>query len=211
MRSIGHQTSNLPPHVPVMVLPGAVLFPHALMPLFIFEPRYRAMLRHCLERDRMFCVAMMKDGISEARRPEDFHHVAGVGLVRACVGHEDGTSHLMLQGLARVEVRGFPQDVPFRIVEVRELKCPTKPAEETRDLCAAILERCASLTPSGISAREEFDEQLADVREPGLLCDMVAHTFLHVPQHRQAVLEALDPVARLQVTLQALGAEASGV
>ncbi|MFL6597797.1 MAG: LON peptidase substrate-binding domain-containing protein, partial [Chthoniobacterales bacterium] len=44
---------TLPKQLPVMPLPGAVLFPHALLPLYIFEPRYRKMLEHALQRHRM--------------------------------------------------------------------------------------------------------------------------------------------------------------
>ena len=42
---------SFPGSAPVMVLGGATLFPRGYMPLFIFEPRYRAMLNHALERD----------------------------------------------------------------------------------------------------------------------------------------------------------------
>ena len=76
---------------PSMVLPGTQLFPNALLPLFIFEPRYRAMLAHALAGPRMFCVASVKPGVLEAADDDDLHSVSGVGLVRACVGKEDGT------------------------------------------------------------------------------------------------------------------------
>ena len=51
---------TLPEQLPVMPLPGAVLFPHALLPLYIFEPRYRKMLEHALRKHRMFCVTLIK-------------------------------------------------------------------------------------------------------------------------------------------------------
>src|SRR5437867_1685310 len=119
-----------------MVLPGAHLFPNAILPLFIFEPRYREMLAWSLDQQRMFCIAPMKPGISEARSPEDFHHIVGLGLVRACVGHEDGTSHLALQGLARVKITGFLQETPFRIAELRELRSQPVDASEGEELAA---------------------------------------------------------------------------
>src|SRR6476469_3803036 len=50
----------LPEQVPVMPLPGAVLFPHALLPLYIFEARYQEMLKHALARHRMFAIATLK-------------------------------------------------------------------------------------------------------------------------------------------------------
>ena len=66
------------------------------------------MLAHCLAGHRMFCVALMKPGENGSNSSEDhFFHVAGCGLVRACVGREDGTSNLILQGLRRVRFHRF--------------------------------------------------------------------------------------------------------
>src|SRR5437660_9967279 len=105
----------LPKQLPVMPLPGAVLFPHALLPLYIFEPRYRQMLQHALEQHRIFCVTLIKPSCPEWHAPEDFFHVATAGLIRACVGGDDGTAKLMLQGLQRVRLAGFEQEAPFLI------------------------------------------------------------------------------------------------
>jgi Lon protease-like protein len=88
---------DLPDEIPVMPLPGAVLFPHALLPLYIFEPRYREMLDRALQNHRMFCVTLVKPSCTDWFAAEDFFHVASVGLIRACVGRGDGTSNLILQ------------------------------------------------------------------------------------------------------------------
>src|SRR4051812_36509625 len=164
-----------------MVLPEAHLFPNALLPLYIFEPRYRQMLAWSLEQHRMFCIAPMKPGISEARSIADFHHTVGLGLVRACVGRDDGTSHLVLQGLARVRIIGFLQDAPFRIAEMREL--PSKPTDpqESEELTAQLLEVCTLLRASGATVPEALDKQLAQIEDPATLSDIIAHTFLRDP------------------------------
>src|SRR6266576_1189601 len=104
---------KLPDQVPVMPLPGAVLFPHALLPLYIFEGRYREMLEHALHHHRMFSVTLIKPSCPDWQAPEDFFHLATVGLIRACVGRGDGTSNLILQGLQRVRFAGFEQEAPF--------------------------------------------------------------------------------------------------
>src|SRR5437588_2593695 len=85
---------------PVMTLPNATLFPQALLPLYIFEPRYRRMLTDALKSNRMFSVAMQHPG----RSRETPCSVAGLGLIRVAVDHDDGTSHLILQGLSRIEL-----------------------------------------------------------------------------------------------------------
>ncbi|MFM1769968.1 MAG: hypothetical protein RJA22_2497 [Verrucomicrobiota bacterium] len=108
---------QLPSEVPVMTLPSATLFPQALLPLYIFEPRYRHMLADMLQGQRMFSVAMQKPGLTR----EAPCSVAGLGLIRVSVDHEDGTSHLILQGLARVELVGTVQTRPYRVAQIRAL------------------------------------------------------------------------------------------
>ena len=109
---------DLPSEVPVMTLPSATLFPQALLPLYIFEPRYRHMLSDSLKSNRMFSVAMQKPG----RTRETPFPVAGLGLIRVSVDHEDGTSHLILQGITRVELRETVQTKPYRVQAIRPLQ-----------------------------------------------------------------------------------------
>jgi ATP-dependent Lon protease len=71
----------LPEQAPVMPLPGALLFPHALLPLYIFEPRYGEMLDHALARERMFCVTLIKPDRLQWKSADDFFHVATIGLI----------------------------------------------------------------------------------------------------------------------------------
>lgn len=190
-----------------MALPNAVLFPNALLPLYIFEPRYRAMLTHCLEQQRMFCIGHMRPGVSEARSMADLYPVAGLGLVRACVERGDGTSHLVLQGLARVRFRGVVQDAPFRIVEIQALSRGTGKLEHARELISEILELCSSLEP-GVNVGENLQGQLANISEPDVLADIVAHTFLRDSHARQEVLEALSVQERLETLIRHLRTEA---
>src|SRR5204863_7997007 len=111
---------KLPREVQVMTLPNETLFPQALLPLYIFEPRYRQMLADALHSNRMFSVAMRRPGSSrETPLP-----VAGVGLIRVSVGHKDGTSHLILQGLSRVELQEAVRYKPYRVQRIRPLPTP---------------------------------------------------------------------------------------
>src|ERR1700757_4736287 len=111
---------KIPREVPVMTLPNATLFPQAFLPLYIFEPRYRQMLVDSLHTTRMFTVAMQKPG----RTRETPSPVAGLGLIRVSVGHQDGTSHLVLQGIARVELVETVRYKPYRVQRIRPLSSP---------------------------------------------------------------------------------------
>ena len=210
MNSITDQKLNLPSNAPVMVLPGAHLFPNAMLPLYVFEPRYRQMLAWSLEQHRMFCIAPMKPGISEARAIGDFHHVVGLGLVRACVGRDDGTSHLVLQGIARVRITGILQEKPFRIAEMRELLSEPAEPREREGLTTKLLELCALLRAGGATVPEALDKQLAQIEDPAILSDIIAHTFLRDSEHRQAVFEELNAAARSRLLIRYLLGEMPG-
>ena len=198
---------ELPAEVPVMVLPGALLFPNALLPLYIFEPRYRAMLAHALAGPRMFCVAQTRPGVAEARSEKDFFHVAGVGLVRACVGKEDGTSNLILQGLARVRMTGFAQTRPFRIAEVEEIRSVGGDSVAAEALGRKVLELCERFKEGGAQIPGQLDTFLSHLTDLGMLADLVAHTFVADPFARQQMLEEPDVSARLRLLIRALSGE----
>lgn len=209
VKSIENQTLNLPSEAPIMVLSGTLLFPHALLPLYIFEPRYRAMLAHALEKDRVFCIAQPRLGVEEPEDPQDFCDVSTLGLVRACVGREDGTSHLVLQGLSRVRFRGFVQTRPFRVAQIQELRSWPGDSTTVGPLMGELLALCAECPLGAPEDREKFEEQLGKIKEPGVFADIVAHTFLREPLHRQEVLDVLDVPERLRSVMRYLRAEMS--
>ena len=195
---------TIPDEAPVMVLPGAVLFPSGIMPLRIFERRYRAMLEWALDHDRMFCIALMKPGITEAVTEDQFFHTAGVGLVSASVTQGDGTSKLMLQGLARVRFTGFSQVTPFRIAKLRPVRPLAGDPDEAAELAGDIRDQCADLPGRGASLPESFVEMLGRISDPAALADAVAHSLIGDPFERQVLLEERDPAARLRAILRLL-------
>ncbi|MEM7699073.1 MAG: LON peptidase substrate-binding domain-containing protein, partial [Verrucomicrobiota bacterium] len=83
---------EVPDLLPMIVLRESTLFPHAYVPLFIFEQRYRDMLQHALERERMFCIGHVRPGVEPETSTDPVHRITTAGLIRACVTHDDGTS-----------------------------------------------------------------------------------------------------------------------
>lgn len=190
-----------------MVLPGALLFPHALLPLYIFEPRYRAMLDHCLSGNRMFCVALIKPGVEETAGTDDFFHVSGCGLVRACVGNPNGTSNLILQGLARVRFTEFVQQRPYLIAKIEELPSLGGDTVEAEALGEKVLELCRQLKERGSEPSAQLENFLSHLSDSDMLTDLVAHTFVSNPFRRQALLEESSIPARMRLLIRYLSEE----
>lgn len=218
---------EIPLQVPVMTLPQATLFPQALLPLFIFEPRYRAMLADALRTERMFAVAMQQ---TEASR-ETPCAVAGVGVIRVSVDHEDGTSHLILQGLARVQLLEPVQRKPYRVHAVRPLDPPPAPTDALAPLVsqvhALVRQRFDQgafpfplpLGPKGPAAKpnpcgadnavpaQDIIGYLKRLPQPAELADLVACALLSDPAQRQTILETVALEDRLQRLIHFLMAE----
>lgn len=195
---------TLPQQLPVMPLPGAVLFPHALLPLYIFEPRYRKMLEHALQRHRMFCVALIKPSCPDWHATEDFFHLATAGLIRACVERSDGTSNLILQGLRRVRFNSFEQEQPFPIVSIdtKESRDPT--TVETEALGAKVIELYGSLKHDRRQLPAKLDRYLSELRDLEMLADLMASTFVNDPLRRQRLLEERSLNQRLRFLIRYL-------
>lgn len=206
-----------------MTLPNATLFPQALLPLYIFEPRYRQMLTEALHSTRMFSVAMQKPGATR----ETPSPVAGLGLIRASVGHRDGTSHLILQGIARVELEEAVRYKPYRIQRVRPLRAPPCDNVKVDALVAKVRElleeriqlglffpfpvmsseqREGGPPPPALSARQILG-YLDSITDPEQTADLVSCAALPSAVERQAILETVDVEARLRQLIRFLLAE----
>jgi Lon protease-like protein len=201
---------EIPTEVPVMALPNAVLFPHSLLPLHIFEPRYRDLLAHSLDGDRMFSVALMKKGIDEAAGIDDLCPVAGVGLIRACVGNENGTSNLVLQGLARVRLVDWTQEKSFRIASIELVKSIPGNVVEADALSAKVKEFCTRIEQIGVPLPPNLMDHLRQIDSPEILSDVVAAAFVGEPFQRQKLLEAYEVCERLRLLIQFLRSQVRG-
>jgi len=187
-----------------MALPNAVLFPHSLLPLHIFELRYRKMLAYSLDGERMFSVGLLRQGIEEAGQITDLHPIAGVGLIRACVGNDNGTSNLVLQGLARIRLVAWVQDEPFRIARIEVVESRVPHLIEADALSAKVKELCARIEQLGTPLPGNLMEQLKQIDDHDVLADVVAAAFINDTQHRQQLLEAQDVNERLRLLIQLL-------
>jgi Lon protease-like protein len=203
-----------------MTLPSSILFPQAMLPLYIFEPRYRQMLADSLNSHRMFSIAMQKPG----RTREVPSNVAGLGLIRASVGNSDGTSHLILQGITRVELAETIRYKPYRVQRIRPLETVANDTIAVDALTAKVLELVTErieqglelpihvmkqLCPAEKKEEEEDDcspafslkqvvQYLVKLENPDQMADLISCTLLPDPTERQTILESINLEQRLK-------------
>jgi len=198
---------ELPEEVGIMTLPNAILFPQALLPLYIFEPRYRKMLKECLESQRMFAVALPHTTTSTKLVP---NRIAGVGLIRACVDKPDGSSNLILQGVSRVRFTDFVQEKPFYVGRIEVLNTEESDALEVEALSVKVLEMIGTMHNAGQIQAEGILKFLRDITDYDALADIVTYSFIDNLLSKQDILETLNLRQRLQKVIVALRRQSTG-
>ena len=102
---------------------GTVLFPYALLPLHVFEPRYRLMMRHVLDGDREFGVVLIERG-SEVGGGDTRGALATVARVVQAAEMPDGRYALATVGMRRIAVERWLPDDPYPRADVVRLDDP---------------------------------------------------------------------------------------
>jgi Lon protease-like protein len=200
---------TLPDEVPVMTLPNAVFFPQALMPLHIFEPRYRRMLKDVLASNRLLAIAGLNP--AEATNPDAFeppYKVASVGIIRACQKNDNGTSNLLLQGLCRIEIARIIEEEPYRRIRVRALASEAGGTSGENEALRRELARLLNVKQRlAAGAAGEITAFLKTVDDPEAFVDIAAFSLCEDPRVKQRLLETLDVHRRLELFSRQLRGE----
>lgn len=185
---------EIPEVIPVMTLRETVLFPHAVMPLFIFEERYREMLADVLKSDRLFAVFNERRPEEAEGHEEPIEEMGTVGVIRAAHQNPDGTANLALQGIVRVRLIEVVQETPYRLIRVET--CPSgeeeaggTPDPELREHILSMINQEPALT-SGLP--QEYVEFLHALDEPAPFIDVAIHSICQDARIKQRLLETLS-------------------
>lgn len=187
---------DFPGTAPLFPLPDLVLFPHALMPLHIFETRYRQMISDVLKTNRLIVMAHLKEGNQE------LYHTKQASIYRtACLGrvstHQelpDGRFYLIFEGIVRVSVEEeLPGDEPYRVARLKlhrdrhRFSDHFDPREQTRRL----LEICRNHLFKDSELKSLMTILNSDVKL-GTLCDVLSHACSLETEQKQSLLEEFN-------------------
>ena len=192
----------------IFPLPNAVLLPGGVLPLHVFEPRYRELTRDCLAGSRTMAIALLQPGYEA-----DYHGrppvkpLCGVGTIIASEELPDGRFHLALRGVGRV-----------RIEEEH------RPARSYRTVRASLVDGAATTRPDALRAGHvqllalcdrlavglergggDLCQLLRAQPDPGACADALAATLVTDPRLRQAFLETIDAADRVDVACELIG------
>lgn len=171
--------------IPLFPLPGVVLLPGTLLPLHIFEPRYREMVADALSGNRVIGMAMLKPGFEEDEGASPVYEIGGAGEIIESEELEDGRYNILLEGKFRYRIVEESPAAPYRVARVEEIaSVPFSSAEEEA--------RVADLA-SKVFAVVRPEIELPPLPEgdlsPERLASEIALRLRYRPEELQALLE----------------------
>ena len=179
---------NIPSRIPAMTLRDVVLFPQAMLPLRIFEDRYKKMLSDVLNQDRIFAIVAERDQtLTDDQLDEPPFEVATAGLIRVSKENEDGTSFVMLQGLSRVRIRSINDEGPYRILKVEPLE--TIIEKDTKEYRNKIYDALVQNKLLGGEVSKDILDYLETIEDDAAFIDLAAFTLCKNTIRKQAMLE----------------------
>jgi len=189
--------------LPIFPLPNCVLLPGGLLPLHVFEPRYRELTRDCLAGHHYMGVARLRPGYESTYygRPPVYGRF-GVGRIICSEELPDGRFALLLRGVARVELaRELPTERSYRLVEARILPDADVDSCEASDHHRRLIKLCDRLAEVIDQGGPQLRDLVRAFDEPGACADAIAAALVMDADARQELLEAVDPMVRIQRTL----------
>jgi Lon protease-like protein len=201
----------LPTVLPIFPLTGSLLLPGNLLPLNVFESRYRNLVADALEGERLVgmiqpLVPRQDNWVEAAQGSDDpeLYSVGCVGRIDECEPQQDGRYLILLRGVCRFRVRReLPVHREYRRVQADSSEFQSDLAELQADVNPTRIMR--ALRAFGVTHDLEFDFDLLG-SVPGIsLLNGLSVALPFRPAEKQALLEAAGPAEREEMLLTLMG------
>jgi Lon protease-like protein len=192
----------LPATIPIFPLPNVVLFPNVFLPLHIFEPRYRDMVREALEHDRLIGMSLLQPGYEKSYEGRPSVYAVGcAGVITHSEQLADGRYNIVLRGLERFRIEDEDASRSYRLARVTPLP-ETLSTEESRELAQLRrrLETVLAATIERNGAQPRFPPAIADED----LVNALSQYLELEPIERQALLEREGVLTRCRALIELL-------
>ena len=194
--------------IPIFPLPNVVLFPRTLLPLHIFEPRYKQMIGDVLEGSRQIGMVLLQPGWQSGYHgnPEVFG-TGGTGLITEYKNLEEGQYNILLSGRHRFRIMDFIQEEPYRVARVEVLKEIIPSDREANEIATELALSFNELNVENISPEMNLD-LLEKLDFPTLVNSICSSLSLSV-YDKQQLLEMDNVKTRAKTILTVLRQQVS--
>ncbi len=184
--------------LPLIPLRDVVVFPHMVIPLFVGRDKSIAALEEAMAGDRDILLAAQKEARVNEPGPEDIHTTGTVGAIIQLLKLPDGTVKVLVEGKQRARIRSYLATDRYFLAQAEDLPEPEVADSEARALMRTVVEAFAKYVKLNRKLPSELAGSAEAIDEPGRLADTIASHLSVKTSEKQALLELLEPVARLE-------------
>jgi ATP-dependent Lon protease len=194
------ESPQIPEYLPVLPLRDIVIFPFMIVPLYVSRDRSVKAVDSALSENRMICLVAQKDQDRENPAVEDLHRMGTVAVIMRMLKLPDGRIRVLVQGMNRAQVDGFPQSDPFFLAGLTPVQEETWDEEslELQALRRNVKEALEKSVNLGKSISPEVMVIAANLEDPGRLADLAVSNLDLKVTEAQEILETIDPIERLK-------------
>jgi ATP-dependent Lon protease len=194
---------NRPPTDTLIVLPvrQTVLFPGIVMPLAVGRPQSIAAAQEAVRGERPLGILLQVDPGVDDPGPDQLHRVGTTAHVLRYVTAQDGTHHLVCQGMRRFRVLTFVSGYPYLVARVEEIGVAEVMIPEVEARVRLLKERAREAMALLPSVPAELAATIENLTSPSALADFVAGISDSAPAAKQDILETFDIRERLDKVL----------
>jgi Lon protease-like protein len=182
--------------LPLFPLPNLVFFPQTRLPLHVFEPRYRQMVKDVLEGDSRFGIVLLRPGWeADYFGTPPLFTCGTLGTIEQAVPLDDGRYNIVVRGDVRFRILGEVSRVPYRtarVVAEPEVEHEAQKAYAQREWLADLSRQYLQYLPDQTAVPE-----IETVNLDALTNALIMSLNLDV-EEKQKLLELNDVVARAE-------------
>ncbi|HXG91071.1 MAG TPA: LON peptidase substrate-binding domain-containing protein [Blastocatellia bacterium] len=177
---------------------ATVLFPGAILPLHIFEDRYKEMMRYAIDHNGIFGLSYRNDAFIDRETPPEIGSVGCIAKISAVMPLEEGKMNLISTGVMRYRVLEFNQRLPFLIARVETFSDDIEPMDELNEMLDDITEMCKRFLEAAQILNEATAVLNQDLPEDPEAFSLIISAALPIDNEaKQALLEMTSTKQRL--------------
>jgi ATP-dependent Lon protease len=193
----GQEKIFIPNRLPILPLRGTVLFPELILPIMVGRKKSVKLIDEAMEGDRIIGVVTQHSSEVEDPDPTELYDIGVAAHLVRMVREVDGTQRVIVQGLERIKISRYMQDDPYFVAEVKVLHDEEATGVEIDALVMNLknlFQKAVELAPH---LTVELKNMVMNIKDPGILTDIVASNLNINPSEKQEVLEIVTVKDRL--------------
>ena len=193
----GKDKISIPNRLPILPLRGTVLFPELILPIMVGRKKSVKLIDEAMEGDRIIGVITQYNSEVEDPQPDELYKIGVAAHLVRMVKELDGTQRVIVQGLERIKIQGYSQTDPYLTADVEVI-----PEEELQDVeIDALVMNLKNLFQKAVDLAPylsvELKNMVLNIKDPGILADLVVSNLNINPTEKQEILETLKVKDRL--------------